>query len=43
MKLYSILTRPDEEYLSQMAEQAIYATYLHLKNLENKVNILPQY
>jgi hypothetical protein len=42
MKLYSILTRPDE-YLSQMAEQAIYATYLHLKNLENKVNILPQY
>jgi hypothetical protein len=39
MKLYSILTRPDEEYLSQMAEQAIYATYLHLKNLE-KQNIL---
>jgi hypothetical protein len=43
MKLYSILTRPDEEYLSQMAEQAIYATYLHLKNLEKQSKYFTQY
>jgi hypothetical protein len=26
--IFEFLTRPDEEYLSQMAEQAIYATYI---------------
>ncbi len=41
--IFEFLTRPDEEYLTQMAEQAIYATYLHLKNLEKQSKYFTQY
>jgi hypothetical protein len=32
----SFLARPDEEYLNEMAQQSVYATYLYLKNLEKQ-------
>lgn len=41
--VYEFLTRPDEEYLTEMAEQSIYATYLHLKNLEKQNKYFTQY
>ncbi|WP_082854360.1 MULTISPECIES: CsgE family curli-type amyloid fiber assembly protein [Flavobacterium] len=41
--IYEFLTRPDEEYLNEMAEQSIYATYLHLKNLEKQTKYFTQY
>jgi hypothetical protein len=34
-----VLARPDQNILS-MVKQAIYETYLHLKDLEKKANIL---
>ncbi|WP_370632517.1 CsgE family curli-type amyloid fiber assembly protein [Flavobacterium sp. CHNK8] len=41
--IYEFLARPDEEYLNEMGEQAIYATYLHLKNLEKQNKYFTQY
>jgi hypothetical protein len=35
MKFYEFLA-PDQEYLEAMVKQAIYETYLHLKDLEKK-------
>jgi hypothetical protein len=34
-----VLARPDQEYLEAMVKQAIYETYLHLKDLERKKRI----
>jgi hypothetical protein len=36
--VYEFLARPDEEYLNEMAQQSVYATYLYLKNLEKQRN-----
>lgn len=41
--IYEFLARPDEEYLKEMAEQGIYATYLYLKNLEKQNKYFTQY
>jgi hypothetical protein len=41
--IYEFIARPDEEYLITMAEQAIYATHLHLKKLEKQDKDFTQY
>ncbi|WP_345799452.1 CsgE family curli-type amyloid fiber assembly protein [Flavobacterium pygoscelis] len=41
--IYEFLARPDEEYLKEMAEESIYATYLYLKNLEKQSKYFTQY
>jgi hypothetical protein len=38
-----VLARPDQEYLEAMVKQAIYETYLHLKDLEKKSEYFIQY
>lgn len=41
--VYEFLAKPDEEYLNEMAQQSIYATYLYLKNLEKQSKYFTQY
>jgi hypothetical protein len=41
--VYEFLARPDQEYLEAMVKQAIYETYLHLKDLEKKSEYFIQY
>jgi hypothetical protein len=41
--VYEFLARPDEEYLNEMAQQSVYATYLYLKNLEKQSKSFIQY
>ena len=37
------IAKPDEEYLREMAEQSIYATYLYIKDLEKQSKYFTQY
>ena len=41
--IYEFLARPDEEYINEMAQQSIYATYLYIKNLEKQNKYFVQY
>jgi hypothetical protein len=41
--IYEFLARPDEEYINEMADQSIYATYLYIKNLEKQNKYFTQY
>ncbi|WP_426064709.1 CsgE family curli-type amyloid fiber assembly protein [Flavobacterium sp. DSP2-3-1] len=41
--VYEFLAKPDEEYLNEMAQQSIYATYLYLKNVEKQSKYFTQY
>ncbi|MBC5838213.1 hypothetical protein H8R25_09670 [Flavobacterium sp. F-392] len=41
--VYEFLARPDEEYIDTMAKQAIYESYLYLKNLEKESKYFTQY
>jgi hypothetical protein len=34
--VYEFFSQTDEEYLNEMAQQSVYATYLYLKNLEKQ-------
>jgi hypothetical protein len=41
--IFEFMAKPDEEYLSSMVEQSVYATYSHLKNLEKQNKYFTQY
>jgi hypothetical protein len=41
--VYEFLTKPDEEFLNAVAKEALYATYLYIKNLEKESNYFIQY
>lgn len=37
------MARPDDEYLNDMVERSVYATYSYLKNLEKENEYFTQY
>lgn len=41
--IYEFIAKPDEEYLNNMVEKSIYATYSYLKNLEKQSKYFTQY
>jgi hypothetical protein len=41
--IFEFMAKPDDEYLSSMVEQSVYATYSYLKNLEKQNKYFTQY
>jgi hypothetical protein len=41
--IYEFMARPDDEYLNDMVERSVYATYSYLKNLEKENEYFTQY
>ncbi|WP_369769775.1 CsgE family curli-type amyloid fiber assembly protein [Flavobacterium sp. WC2416] len=41
--IYEFMAKPDEEYLNNMVQKSIYATYSYLKNLEKENKYFTQY
>ncbi|RRJ93020.1 CsgE family curli-type amyloid fiber assembly protein [Flavobacterium macacae] len=41
--IYEFLAKPDEEYLTLVAKDAVNATFLYLKNLEKQSKYITQY
>lgn len=41
--VYEFLAKPDEEFLTMVAEDSVYATYVYLKNLEKQNEQITQY
>lgn len=41
--VYEFLAKPDEEFLTMVAEDSVYATYVYLKNLEKQSEQITQY
>ncbi|WP_262487895.1 curli production assembly/transport protein CsgE [Flavobacterium frigoris] len=41
--IYEFLAKPDEEFLKNVADESVYATYLYLKNLEKQSKYFTQY
>jgi hypothetical protein len=41
--IYEFMAKPDKEYLENMVERSVYATYSHIKNLEKENEYFTQY
>ena len=41
--VYEFLAKPDEEFLTMVAEDSVYATYVYLRNLEKQNEQITQY
>ena len=41
--VYEFMAKPDDEYLNNMVEKSLYATYSYLKNLEKQNKYFTQY